>query len=175
MDQIPCLDPELQSLFHIEDVSIDWHAILKAGYSVSRVRLSQAGPHKLGCVFLMWFTRNGAPVCHLPDRARGYPEAHVRYPEKGDSPVTVGQAARTDFRHPWMWQQRIDERVQEYRLGAPVQLRLPAYKVGPGYLLLNGAHRSIAILRASVEYNIELVVINGPIDQGVLRDLVAFE
>jgi hypothetical protein len=163
----PLFNEELHGLLGTINLHIDWRAI--AGCHVSRVHLSHSGPLKLGCVLLAWFTRNGGPVCHDPHRQQ--PGLSPSYPQPGDSPVTVDQAARPNFHHPWM----SEERIKVNYPPGPVQLTLPAYDVERGYLLLDGAHRSIATVRAGVEYNVELAVIHGPIDQRVLRDLAVFE
>ena len=68
-----------------------------------------------------------------------------------------------------------EERVGAHQPKSPVKLRLPAYDVERGYLLLDGVHRSIATLRSGVEYDIELAVIHGPIDRHVLADLAVLE
>jgi hypothetical protein len=77
-----------------------------------------------------------------------------------------------DFHHPW----KSEERIEHHRpTGDVVQLLLPAYDVERGYLLLDGAHRSIATLQANIDYCVELAVIHGPIDRRVLSDLAVFE
>lgn len=85
--------------------------------------------------------------------------------------MTIKQAAAPGFHHPWM----SEDRVQVHRPIDAVKLKLPAYDVEPGYLLLDGVHRSIATLRAGVEYDIELIVIHGPVDRRILADLAVFE
>lgn len=172
------MDRALEDLFRIQDVQINWQAIKEAGFRELRVNLSRAGQHQLGSVCLMWFTRDGQPVCHNRERAQSFRGAHLRYPEKGDSAVAIGEAAKPGFRHPWMWEntvQKYQEEIKVHGPNNPFRLTLPAYDVGRRFLLLNGAHRSIATLRAGVDYNIELVVIEGPIHHRALRDLVAFE
>jgi hypothetical protein len=167
----PLFNPELTNLFGgIRDLVINWLAIAAVGSRVSRKCLSRTEPLNLGCVFVPWFTYDGAPVCHLKDRPQ-YPGQHVRFPQKGDSVVTLDQATKREFRHPWM----SEERIKSHEPKGAVQLLLPAYDVERGYLLLDGAHRSIATLRAGVEYDVQLAVIHGPIDRRVLRDLAVFE
>jgi hypothetical protein len=123
-------NPELESLFC--RVDFNWRAILAAGHFVSRAYLSCSGPLKLGYVYLRWFTRNGSPLCHRPDRASDYPGAQLDYPEKGDSAVTVGQAATPGFGHPWMSEKQLEKyqkQIEKYQLGGRVRWNFPAYDV----------------------------------------------
>src|ERR1700733_11223831 len=128
----PLFNPELERLFGGANLNIEWRAIVTAGSYVSRAYLSHIGPLELGCVFVPWFTRDGEPVCHASDRQ--YPGLPVSHPQAGDSLVTVDKAARPEFRHPWM----SEERINAHRPHGPVQLTLPAYYVERGYLLLDG-------------------------------------
>ena len=68
-----------------------------------------------------------------------------------------------------------EDKISEYTQVGRFNWTLPAYDVARGYLLLDGAHRSIATERAKVEYEIQLAVIHGPIDHRVLTDLIVFE
>jgi hypothetical protein len=148
---------EFANLFcRIRDFQINWPAIAAAGSRVSSVNLSRTGPLTLGSAFVAWYTRNGGPIA---------------WPERGASAVTPDQAAIPGFCHPRMHQDKIFHHVQQRRF----DWTLPAYDVGRGYLLLDGAHRSIAALRANAEYNIRLAIIHGPIDHRVLADLIVFE
>lgn len=164
----PLFNPELDGLFGQANLSINWRGIVATGCYVSRAYLSRNGAFRLEDVFLTWFMRNGHPVCHIADRQ--YPGLPVTWPQQGDTTVTVGQAAADGFHHPWM----SEERIRNYRPNGPLRLKLPAYNVERGYLLLDGAHRSIAAVRAGVEYNVELAVIHGPVSH-VFADLVVFE
>jgi hypothetical protein len=148
---------EFADLFcNISDFRIDWPAIAAArGSRVSPINLSRAGPLTLGRAIIAWYTRDGRPI----------------WPEKGASAVTPYQAAMLDFDHLLMSKPKILSYIE---LGQ-FDWTLPAYDVGRGYLLLDGAHRSIAALRANAEYNIRLAVIHGPIDHRVLTDLIVFE
>jgi hypothetical protein len=165
----PQFNPELNELFLAVNMQVNWRAIVTAGSYISRARLSSTGPLTLSCALVPWFIRNDVPVCHDP--ARQYPGLGLLVPERGDSIVTVDGAATPGFRHPWM----SEERIRANRPKGPVKLKLPAYDVERGYLLLDGVHRSIATLRAGIEYEIELAVIRGPIDRHVLPDLAVFE
>jgi hypothetical protein len=170
----PRFNPELEQLFRGVEKDlpgINWPAIVAVGSSVSSVYLSRTGPLTLGWAFPAWFTCGGAPVCHDGNRLAEYPGMHKRFPEKGDLAVTIDQAAKTNFNHPW----KFEDRINRHRPSGRVELQLPAYDVERGYLLLDGNHRSIATLCAGVEYKIELVVIHGPIDRRVLADLAVFE
>ena len=172
---MPKLDNEAEELFRAVDNDlggVNWHAIVAANSTVSRVQMSFSDG-KFHAVFVPWYTRDGAPVCHDQRRVGpswGPKKVHSRFPQKGDLPVTVGQAAAAGFRHPWMSEQRIEA----HRPTGKVRLLLPAYDVKRGYLLLDGNHRAIATIRAGVDYDVELVVIHGPIDPRVHRDLVVF-
>jgi hypothetical protein len=161
---------ELDNLLADANLPINRPALIDGGYSISSISLSPAGPLTLesGCIFVPWFTRDGFPVCHVRTNYTGV--VINRYPENGDSPVTVREAAQQGFRHPWLSEQKIEE----HRPDARVEFAVPAYNVRRGYLLLDGNHRSIATVRAGVEYNIELRIIHGPIDRRVLPDLGVF-
>jgi hypothetical protein len=151
------LDPELSDLFgSISDLTINWSVLEAAGFSVSRINLSRTSALNLGGVFVAWYRRNGEPVL---------------WPERGVSPVTIGQAAKPNFEHPRIFETKISEKIQ----AGQFNWTLPAYDVGRGYLLLDGVHRSIAALRACADYSIQLAVIHGPIDQNVLTDLIVFQ
>jgi hypothetical protein len=164
----PRFKTELHPLLSQINIDIDWRAIV--GCSISRVRLSPNGPTKLGDILAAWFTCDGAPVCHRHDPH--YPNSHLRRPREGDLAVTLAEAASRGFNHPWMSEQKIGQ----HKPNGPVQLTFPAYDVERGrYLLLDGAHRSVATLRAGVDYNIKLAVIHGPIDRRVFADLAIFE
>lgn len=166
----PNIDMGLTQLFqHVDkDLYVNWHAIAAAGSHISRVHLSRSGRRRLDDVLISWYTRDGLPVCHRNDIDPN--QAHKRFPRSGDSAVTVRQAADANFQHPWMSAQK----VKEHTPAGPVQLLLPAYDVEPDYLLLDGAHRSIATLRAGLGYDIDLAVIHGPIDPCIFGDLVVF-
>lgn len=168
----PKLDRAVEALFRRvdKDLAVNWHAIIAANSRVSRVSLSSSGKRKLDDVFVPWHTSGGLPVSHGTVDQAQFPQVHSRYPEKGDTALTVSDAAVVGFSHPWMSEQRLKAHWPTSR----VQMVLPAYYVERGYLLLDGNHRSIATLRAQVEYDVELAVVHGPIDPHVLRDLAVF-
>jgi hypothetical protein len=149
----PQYNQEFTDLFRgIRDLEINWTAIAASGSRVSQINLSRNEPSTLGSAFVAWYTRDGA---------------QVRWPERGASAVTLNQAAVDGFSHPRMSEKKIADYIKQARS----DWTLPAYDVERGY----GAHRSVAALRANVEYNIRLAVIHGPIDHRVLRDLIVFE
>ena len=160
-----------------KDLTINWHAIVAA--SSTSIHLSPSGKCLNG-VFLAWCKANdGFPVVSWNYDRQQYPNAHERLPQKGDQHITAGEAAAPDFHHPGMWKDRVGHwedwaKAEAGGQAQKVELLLPAYDVKFGYLLLDGAHRSVAILRAKVDYTVELAVIRGPIDEYVLKDLARF-
>src|SRR4029077_16939935 len=114
-------NPEFNDLFCIRDLQINWPAIAAAGSCMSLIKLSRSGPLTLKSAFVAWHTRYGEPVL---------------LPERGDTAVTLEQAATPGFTHPRMYEDRISYHIQQGRF----DWTLPAYDVQRGYLLLNGAH-----------------------------------
>jgi hypothetical protein len=157
-----------------KDLVVNWHAIAAAAAEI--VRLPSNG-RRLDDVFLAWYKApDGSPVVSWNYDRQQYPNAQWRYPKKGDSRITVGEAARSGFCHPGMKEDRVKEWEEWAKAhgSKEVELLLPAYDVKSGYLLLDGAHRSIAILHTKSDYAVELAVIHGPIDEYVLKALAAF-
>jgi hypothetical protein len=65
---------------------------------------------------------------------------------------------------------RVDEKVDELERGSTVTL--PAYSRGGAPILLDGCHRSLALMRTSGKIAVELCVIAGPDDPRLLWDLL---
>jgi hypothetical protein len=150
------LDRELaQKLLRKVDLQMNQDALVAAKAHVSSIKLAPAG-NRHDDVLLPWYMRDGLPVGGLP--------------RHGDRPITLGEASAPGFCHPRLNK----EKLEKHWPGGPVRLSLPAYKVSQGHLLLNGSHRSIGTLRAAVPYDIELEVIQGPIEGTIIADLAVF-
>jgi len=162
-------DKDTADLFRKVTVRMDWIALAASNARISRVRLSA---QDLDAVLVPWFVLDGVPVCDQRHKAVPYfPNVHFRPPMRGDTTVTVGQAAADGFTHPLLDAE--DVRRKERLVGD--ELVLPVYDVRIGYMILDGNHRSIAARRTNRDVAVELVVIRGPIDGRVLPDLAVFE
>lgn len=53
----------------------------------------------------------------------------------------------------------------------PVNLLLPAYRVGSRSVLLDSTHRAVAVHQAGLNFTAMIVILNGPIDEAILPDL----
>jgi hypothetical protein len=56
----------------------------------------------------------------------------------------------------------------------PVQLVLPALRIGSRCLLLDGTHRAVAAHRSSAEVRIFLFTLHGPLSADILPDLAHY-
>src|SRR5262249_16769682 len=128
-------------------------------------RLRRGKIPALESLFVPWYTRDGLPVCHDPARIKSkqFPNAHVRYPQAGDIAITVREAASPSFIHPWC----SPEAVEKYRAMRWAKDIFPVYAVPSGYLLLNGNHRSIAIVRDNAELFVRKFAVS---DSAICRD-----
>lgn len=164
---------ELRALLASVNICINLERLIAASPRVSNLRLTRSSKIIINDLIVPWYTRDGQPVCHDLGRIdrRRYPNAHVRFPEKGDKALRICDALSEKFDHPWF----STKKVQDHWPTTSVTLMLPAYCVGKDrFLLLDGNHRSIAASRAGVEYVVDLSVIEGPIDPGVFSDLAVF-
>ena len=59
------------------------------------------------------------------------------------------------------------------RLAQPIKFDIPAYELGNGkYLVLDGNHRIIALLKHGLRFVVQAFVLRGPIDEGIVADLL---
>ena len=147
---------EFEVLFKEEiRVLLDWDQLSSTQVDV---RAEAHDQRSLGGLLTVWYSRPGGE----PGSWRE-PEAR---------PLTVREAVKS--RHLWDADRRarVDALSQSIATvgGAPL-LTLPAYRVGGERLLLDGTHRAAAALQAEVECRVLLMVLDGPLDEGVLPDL----
>ena len=152
------------------NIFIDACKLAAAGASLSLQRVTPSSAPDLRSVLVPWFTRDGVSVVHNSDRVDRlrFPMFHERLPERGDTPLSIGEVADTEHAHPWYEQHRINR-------DADPKGCFPAYRVADRLLLLDGNHRCISLVRFTADYAIDLVVINGPIDRQIMPDLAVFE
>jgi hypothetical protein len=152
------------------DIDIDARRLAKAGASLSLVRLMPNSSPDLRDLLVPWFKRDGIPVIHLPERVnrRLYPYTHERKPEYGDHTLSIGEVAAQEHPHPWF-------KPGSIMTNPPLTGCYPAYAVGSRYLLLDGNHHCISLVRSNADYAVDLVVIRGPADRLIMADLAAFE
>ena len=151
------------------NIAIDARALARAIPSISLLRVTRNTDQALGSILVPWYELNGLPVVHqqgLVDPNR-FPRVNLRLPERGDQPLTIQQMAN-GHNHPWM----DNVRIRQPTLTTGV---FPAYRVRERLLLLDGNHRCISLVRFDANYDVDLIVFEGPIDRQVMADLAVFE
>lgn len=165
-------DDEIEKLFEEIDIPVHWRALLASCSQVSTEKLSGSSIREL-LVPWYWANKgNGVPVCHDPTKWNRvtFPNCEVRLPKQGDKAITIGEAVAPGFTHPWF-----DEALASKHEASPFRaLKLPAYQVGRKRLLLDGNHRTIGSMRSNPRLKLKLVLIKGPVDSRIIRDLAVF-
>jgi hypothetical protein len=159
----------LQKLICGIGIPIDARKLAESGAHLSLQRVTPDTAPDLRGLLLPWYLRDGLPVVHdlaRLDRQR-FPNVHPRLPEHGDMVLSIGDAADTDYRHPWY-------KPDSVRPDPDPHDCFPAYRVGDRLLLLDGNHRCISLVRYNVDYAIDLLVISGPINPEIMPDLAVF-
>lgn len=102
-------------------------------------------------------------------------EFDVGCKDNGAMPATAGDIA--DNLSEWIGRIcGIQKYVTEFRASKRADLNIPVYKLNEDgrFLILDGNHRCVALLKAGVPFKVNLVVIEGPITRDALPDLVHF-
>lgn len=134
----------LNDVFGAIDIQIDSRRLAFAKPSLSLLHLTPTSTPNLRSVLLPWFERGGLPVIHLPQRVdrQHFAGFHERFPQLGDRPLSIGQAADAAHPHPWFKSASI--------MSDPPQMGCyPAYAIRDKLLLLDGIHRCISHVRNS--------------------------
>jgi hypothetical protein len=142
------------------NVQLDWRRFLAEQWPITlRMIGSQT---ELRALFIAWYLSPN-------DHELLWCDEHAR-------PIRAGEASAKLYSAEW----------QPHRLPAvirygtafsapgvlPVRIVIPAYQLpGEETLLLDGAHRSVALATFNVRFEVTLAVIHGPIEEAALRDL----
>lgn len=102
--------------------------------------------------------------------------AFTTFDSPGARPVTAGEAANLIEHWPVKRRDAVLELASFYRRSSlPVQLILPTYRLPDGHaLLMDGTHRTVAVLVAERPVVAILIELQGPPDAAVLPDLAHY-
>jgi hypothetical protein len=134
-------------------VALNWGALQEQQPELEILRI--ASREALGRLGLPWYVDADQASCN--------------FDVEGARRLTVGEAvtllggALSDRRNA------VDKKAEELERGST--LALPAYSRGGSPILLDGCHRSLALMQAPGEIAVELCVIIGPDDPDLLADL----
>lgn len=151
------------------NIIIDARAFARAFPSISLLRVTPNTDPVLGNILVPWYELNTVPVVHQQGRVdqTRFPQVHPRLPERGDIPLTIQQIA-DGHDHPWLDENMIIPPTITTGV-------FPAYRVRERFLLLDGNHRCISLVRFNANYVVDLILLEGPIDRQVMADLAVFE
>lgn len=146
-------------------VMLNWKRMFEEGWNCSVVLLKKKC--ELSSLCMPWYVFNGNQTEHTCS---------------GAEPVTVGNAAQDIS----VWQSDRRDGITKYAAqfqavvtatNEPIRIALPAYrlpdKAGESkWLLLDGNHRAVGLVRTNVRFEVTLFSIDGPVDENALPDLI---
>jgi hypothetical protein len=160
--------PSLQELIALVDMPINLSLLAHSDPVLTRESFTRHSSPNLRDVLVPWYKCDDVPVIHQTGFDRQlFPTVKDRWPTRGDRPLTLGEVALSARpAHPWF-------KPNSIRPNPSSTGWYPAYNVGGGRrLLLDGNHRCISLIRSNLDYDIALIVINGPIRREILPTLV---
>lgn len=139
---------------------LDWSLLRETRAHVRVETLAQdAAKRRLATLRTVWYSDSTG--------------ADSRWNAPGSRPLCVGGADRTLPSWPDSRRHTVSALARRFAASAdPVQLTLPAYRVGGDcHVLLDGNHRAVAAHQAGVEVRLTLCSLSGPVCENVLPDL----